>query len=39
MGVGVQFVDVTPEDLKRIESYVAKSKPLADPSNESQPTK
>lgn len=36
MGMGVQFVDVTPEDLKRIESYVAKSKPLADPSNETQ---
>lgn len=33
MGVGVQFVDVAPEDLKRIESYVAKSKPTADISN------
>lgn len=33
MGVGVQFVDVAPEDLKRIESYVAKSKPSADISN------
>ena len=34
LGVGVQFVDVAPEDLKRIENYVAKSTPLADPSNE-----
>ena len=39
MGVGVQFVDVAPEDLKRIESYVAKSNPLAEQSGESQPTK
>lgn len=38
MGVGVQFVDVAPEDLKRIESYVAKSKPVADPSNETKLT-
>ena len=33
MGVGVQFVDVAPEDLKRIERYVAKSKPVANISN------
>jgi len=31
MGVGVQFVDLAPEDLKRIESYVAKSNAVADP--------
>ena len=39
MGVGVQFVDLSPEDLKRIGSYVAKSNAVAEPSGESLPTK
>ena len=39
MGMGVQFVDVAPEDLKRIQSYVAKSNLVADASIEGKPKK
>jgi len=33
LGIGVQFVDLTPEDLKRIEAYVARSETLPGPAS------
>ena len=33
LGMGVQFRDVSPEDQKRIEEYVAISQPLAEPTS------
>jgi uncharacterized protein (TIGR02266 family) len=39
MGVGVQFVEVSPEDLKRIEEYVSISQPLPEPATKIQATK
>lgn len=36
MGVGVQFIEIAPEDLKRIEDYVAKSIPLPEPAAQTE---
>jgi len=36
MGVGVQFIEISPDDLKRIENYVEKSLPLPEPAAQSQ---
>jgi c-di-GMP-binding flagellar brake protein YcgR len=39
MGVGVQFVEISPEDLKRIEHYVEKSQPLPEPASQTPTTR
>ena len=39
LGIGVHFVDLSPEDLKRIEAYVARSETLPGPSAEAVPAR
>ncbi len=39
MGVGVQFVEIAPEDLHRISDYVAKNQALSQPDEIAKPPK
>lgn len=36
LGLGVQFVDIAPADLKRIDAYVSRAKPEAQPTFSAQ---
>jgi len=38
LGMGVQFLELSPEDCKRIDDYVAKSPHLAEPNSNTDPT-